>query len=147
MNGLGFLAMVAGVGRLQRTMSSIAAVGVGLTGVALVLAPFVVATSGSAALSTLAALTAHDIGLFVFMGCVATGGAHAFFAKGLSLCRSPADALTAMMIEPLFATFLAVGILQEALTGTAVAGCALLLASMGLLYWSERRSSDGRGPA
>lgn len=144
-NAGGFLCMVMGLRRMQGAMGSIRAAGTGLIGVAGLLLAFVLVSSGPQPLLALSAPQPQGWALIAYMGVLATGGAYAAFALGLALCRSPAAALAAAMIETVFAAMLAIAVLGEVLSATAASGCALLLLAMVLLYLTARAPTAARG--
>ena len=91
--------------------------------------------------------TFGTIGGLAFIGVFTTAIAYLMFNSGLRHTpTSVASVLT--LVEPLAAAVLAVSLLHETLTGTMIAGGALLLAAVLLLYWKPAGAptADG-GPA
>lgn len=140
-NSFAFVAMAITVRRLGAILHPIRSASLGLMAVASVLATSIlVGGSPTDAVATIAGFGAADLGLLVFTGVIATGGAYLAFTAGMALCRHPGVGLAATMVEPVFAAILATAILSEPLTPVALAGCALMLVAMGVLYRAERKA-------
>jgi DME family drug/metabolite transporter len=140
-NALAFILMTMALRHLSRSMHPVKAAGAGLLSASLVLFLAMHVLPGQEPLiAALAMLQSRDLGVILYTGIVATGGAYAAFTAGMMLCPRPAAGFAATMIEPVFAAILAAILIGEALSGGAVAGCVLMLTAMGLLFVSEIRS-------
>ncbi|MEU8774755.1 DMT family transporter [Streptomyces sp. NPDC048606] len=78
------------------------------------------------------------LALLVYVAVVPTALAYALYFTGAASVRA-ATVSVIMLIEPVSAAALAVGLLGERLTGAVVLGTALLLSSVGALIVSEAR--------
>jgi DME family drug/metabolite transporter len=72
----------------------------------------------------------------LYLGGVATAGAYALYARGLTRVPAAAAGVVTLM-EPLTATLLGVLVFGERLGATGLAGAALLLGAIGLLLAAE----------
>ena len=111
--------------------------GLGLTAVALALCVLVMP---QASVAKVFALPGLDLANLAYTGVVATGGAYLAFVLGMRLSRSAAAGLAATLIEPGVAALLAALVLGERLANPEVAGCALMLVAMVVLFRSEQRA-------
>jgi DME family drug/metabolite transporter len=84
--------------------------------------------------------------LIVYLGLVPTALAYALYLRGLRTVPATVAAIITLL-EPLGSTALAVLLLGERLTPWGVAGAALLLASMGLLYRWQGAQAPRAEPA
>jgi DME family drug/metabolite transporter len=140
-NALAFILMATALRHLARSLHPVKAAGAGLLSASLVLFVAMHVLPGQEPfIAALATLQSRDLGVILYIGIVATGGAYAAFTAGMKLCPRPAAGFAATMIEPVFAAVLAAMLIGEALSRAAVAGCVLMLAAMGLLFVSEIRS-------
>jgi DME family drug/metabolite transporter len=80
-------------------------------------------------------------GLIVYLGVVPTALAYGLYLRGLRAVPATVAAIVTLL-EPLGSTVLAVLLLGERLTGTGVAGAALLLASMAVLYLGQGAAQE-----
>jgi DME family drug/metabolite transporter len=140
-NAVAFIVMATALRRLARSMHPVQAAGLGLLAASVLLFAAIHLLPQQARLTAaLAAFQPRDLGLVLYTGIIATGGAYAAFTAGMKLCPRPAAGFAATMIEPVFAAVLAAVLIGEALPPAAMAGCVLMLAAMGLLFVSEIRS-------
>jgi DME family drug/metabolite transporter len=131
-------AVVAATARtLAGRLHALRATGLGLAATAGALA-LVVLARREVELADLGALPGRDLGILIYTGVAATGGAYFAFVLGLHLSRSAGAGLAATMIEPGVAALLAALVLHERLDLSAAAGCALMLAAMVILFAAER---------
>jgi DME family drug/metabolite transporter len=84
--------------------------------------------------------------LLLYLGLVPTALAYGLYLKGLGLVPATVAA-TVTLLEPLGSTVLAVLLLGERLAPIGLAGAALLLASMALLYRRQGTGDRRQGPA
>jgi DME family drug/metabolite transporter len=85
---------------------------------------------------------AHVLALLVYIAAVPTALAYALFFAGAAVVRS-ATVSVIMLLEPVSAAVLAVGLLGERLTMTTLAGTLLMLGSVAGLAVAEARSIRG----
>ncbi|MFH7600488.1 EamA family transporter [Streptomyces racemochromogenes] len=85
---------------------------------------------------------ARVLGLLVYVAVVPTALAYALYFTGAAAVRA-ATVSVIMLIEPVSAAAIAVGVLGERLTGAVVLGTVLLLAAVGALIAAEARRSAG----
>jgi DME family drug/metabolite transporter len=139
-------ALVAATARaMARRLHPLRATGLGLAATAAALA-LVVLGRAEASMADLGALPGRDLGVLLYTGVAATGGAYYAFVRGLDLSRSAGAGLAATMIEPGVAALLAALVLRERLAAPEAAGCALMLAAMVLLFAAERRAVRSPSP-
>ncbi|MFF4350045.1 DMT family transporter [Streptomyces sp. NPDC001530] len=95
-----------------------------------------------------AAQPAHVLALLAYIAAVPTALAYALFFAGAAVVRS-ATVSVIMLLEPVSAAALAVGLLGERLTAATLAGTLLMLASVAGLAVAETRGAgaDGRRTA
>jgi DME family drug/metabolite transporter len=74
--------------------------------------------------------------LILYLGLIPTAFAYVLYLRGLRTVPATVGAIITLL-EPLGSTLLAVLLLDERLSALGLAGAALLLASMGLLYLSQ----------
>jgi DME family drug/metabolite transporter len=79
---------------------------------------------------------AVTLGLFAYLGVVPTALAYGLFFAGLSTVRAT-TASVVVLVEPVTATVVAVGLLGERLSPRALAGAAVLLATVLMLVLAE----------
>ncbi len=84
--------------------------------------------------------------LIVYLGIVPTALAYVLYLRGLRAVPATVAAIVTLL-EPLGSTVLAVLLLGERLSGGGVAGAALLLASMALLYLGQGAADRRPEPA
>jgi DME family drug/metabolite transporter len=89
-----------------------------------------------------AARPAHVLALLVYIAAVPTALAYALFFAGAAVVRS-ATVSVIMLLEPVSAAVLAVGLLGERLTMATLAGTLLMLGSVAGLAVAEARSVRG----
>jgi len=136
-------AVVAASGRgMARSLHPLRATGLGLATTAGVLGVAVLALPRPAMIE-LGALPGRDLGILLYTGVAATGGAYLAFVLGLRQSRSAAAGLAATLIEPGVAALLAALILHERLTAREALGCGLMLGAMVVLFSAERRAAVG----
>ncbi|MFG2362168.1 DMT family transporter [Streptomyces mirabilis] len=85
---------------------------------------------------------AHVLVLVIYIAAVPTALAYALFFAGAAVVRS-ATVSVIMLLEPVSAAVLAVGLLGERLTVTTLAGTLLMLGSVAGLAVAEARSIRG----
>ncbi|MFF4322777.1 DMT family transporter [Streptomyces sp. NPDC001568] len=86
---------------------------------------------------------ARVVWLLLYVATVPTALAYALYFTGAAAVRA-ATVSVIMLIEPVSAAAIAVGVLGERLTGAVVLGTVLLLAAVGALIGAEaRRPADG----
>jgi drug/metabolite transporter, DME family len=145
-NALAFILMATALRHLAHSLHPVKAAGAGLVSASVVLLVAMQVLPGQQPFGTsLATLDGSDLGVILYTGIVATGGAYAAFTAGMKLCPRPAAGFAATMIEPVFAAVLAAMLIGEALSRAAFAGCVLMLVAMGLLFVSEIRSRQPVG--
>ncbi|MFF7594410.1 DMT family transporter [Streptomyces mirabilis] len=88
------------------------------------------------------ARAAHVLVLLIYIAAVPTALAYALFFAGAAVVRS-ATVSVIMLLEPVSAAVLAVGLLGERLTMTTLAGTLLMLGSVAGLAVAEARSIRG----
>jgi DME family drug/metabolite transporter len=139
-------AAVAAVARvIARDLHPLRASGLGLGVTALALGLVVLGSPGIE-LARLGGLPAGDLAILGYTGVAATGGAYFAFVLGLHLSRSAASGLAATLIEPGVAALLAALVLGERLAAPELAGCALMLVAMVVLFRAEQRASPASDP-
>lgn len=99
---------------------------------AVVLAPLAFAAGATPALDGVTA------GLLLYLMVVPTALAYALFFAGLAVVRATTASVVAL-VEPVTAAAVAVTLLGERISVPAAGGGALLLSTVFLLMWSERR--------
>jgi DME family drug/metabolite transporter len=134
-------AVVAAVARvITRDLHPLRASGLGL-GVTAGALGLVVLGSPGIELARLGGLPAADLAILGYTGVAATGGAYFAFVLGLHLSRSASSGLAATLIEPGVAALLAALVLGERLAAPELAGCALMLVAMVVLFRAEQRAA------
>lgn len=85
----------------------------------------------------------YFVGLLVYVAAVPTALAYALYFAGAGVVRS-ATVSVIMLLEPVSAAVIAVGLLGERLTGATVVGTLLLLAAVAGLAVAETRGAAAR---
>ncbi|WP_405926366.1 DMT family transporter [Streptomyces sp. NBC_00035] len=91
-----------------------------------------------------AAQPVHVLALLAYIAAIPTALAYALFFSGAAVIRS-ATVSVIMLLEPVSAAALAVGLLGERLTAATVAGTLLMLGSVAGLAVAETRGAGGGG--
>ncbi len=138
----GFAALAVAARLMAQRLHPVRAAGLGLVATATLLAA-IVAGRHVAGIAAFPALSWGDLGILVYVGVVATGGAYLAFGSGMRLSRSACTGLVATMVEPALAALFAAFLLQERLDRPQLAGCLLMLVAMALLARSERAAPPG----
>ncbi|MGP4048587.1 DMT family transporter [Streptomyces sp. 2A115] len=92
------------------------------------------------------AAPAQVIALLAYIAAVPTALAYALYFAGAAVVRS-ATVSVIMLLEPVSAAVLAVGLLGERLTAATVAGTSLMLGSVAGLAFAETRGAGAAGRA
>ncbi|MET7886263.1 DMT family transporter [Streptomyces avermitilis] len=87
----------------------------------------------------------HVLGLLVYIAAVPTALAYALYFAGAAVVRS-ATVSVIMLLEPVSAAALAVGLLGERLTAATLVGTLLMLGSVAGLAAAEARAATAGGP-
>jgi DME family drug/metabolite transporter len=87
----------------------------------------------------------ETLGLLLYLVVVPTALAYALFFAGLAVVRATTASVVAL-VEPVTAAGLGVGLFGERLTAPAVLGGTLLMGTVLLLVWAERRGAPVSGP-
>lgn len=90
--------------------------------------------------------TAGGVGLAAYLGLVTTTAAYVLFGRGLAVLEA-GPVTTLVLAEPLVATALAVGLLDERLTTAGLAGAALVLVGLVVQGVSASRTPARRRAA
>lgn len=91
-----------------------------------------------------AAQPVHVLALLAYIAAIPTALAYALFFAGAAVVRA-ATVSVIMLLEPVSAAALAVGLLGERLTVATIAGTLLMLGSVAGLAVAETRGAGGGG--
>jgi DME family drug/metabolite transporter len=134
--GAGFSAMTLLAERPVPDLDDATTTGLAFTAGGALLAPVTLATSGLSF-----APDARSVGLLLALGVVPTAVAYTCYFRGLRTAPAALGALMALL-EPLTAAVLAALLLDDRLSGVAVAGAVFLGAAVVLAGWGSRERPE-----
>lgn len=148
MNGViasvAFVAMSLSAAELSRKSPAVLVAGAGLSLSSVLLGALVILSGVDLApTGDFVATSSVTLGLILYLGLMPTALAYLCYCAGMARCRTPVVGLVASMVEPFLAALLALVLIGEQVTPATMAGCALLVAAMLLLWRGEKASVAG----
>jgi DME family drug/metabolite transporter len=148
MNGIiasvAFVAMSLSAAQLSRKAPAVLVAGAGLSLSSVLLGALVILSKVDLApIGGFAATSSVTLGLLLYLGLLPTAMAYLCYCAGMARCRTPVVGLVASMVEPFLAALLAFALIGERVTPATMAGCALLVAAMMLLWRAEKTWAAG----
>jgi DME family drug/metabolite transporter len=149
---LAFVWMSAAARSLSRLAPPMLVAGVGLTLSGLIFCAILPVLPG-VSLPVLLGMTTDPqvFWLVIYLAAIPTALAYVCYCAGMARCRSTGAGLTASMIEPAIAAFLAAWLLQERLSQAEILGCLLMAVAILVLMRGEavgqgKTSAAGKAP-